>query len=78
MASNKLKEEQHFTSGKSVESGEEFSFFYGNKSAFSQWHKAKFTVDGTEYNCAEQYMMHQKAGEYTAQYGGGERGGDTC
>ena len=42
---------------------EEFEFFYGNKSPFSQHHLAKFDIDGITYNCAEQYMMHQKAGE---------------
>ena len=42
--------------------GERFTLFYGSASPFSQWHPAKFTVDGVEYNCAEQYMMHQKAG----------------
>lgn len=31
------------------------------KSFLSQWHPARFTVDGNAYNCAEQYMMHQKA-----------------
>jgi len=31
------------------------------KSFLSQWHPAIFVVDGVEYNCAEQYMMHQKA-----------------
>lgn len=41
--------------------GESFTFFYGNASPFSQWHPARFTVEGVEYNCAEQYMMHQKA-----------------
>lgn len=43
--------------------GESFTFFYGNASPFSQWHPARFTVEGVEYNCAEQYMMHQKAGK---------------
>jgi ribA/ribD-fused uncharacterized protein len=38
---------------------EKFTPFYGG--IFSQWHPAKFTVDGIEYNCAEQYMMAQKA-----------------
>ena len=42
---------------------ERFTFFFGNASPFSQWHPAQFTVDGIEYCCAEQYMMHQKAGE---------------
>ncbi len=27
----------------------------------SQWYPSIFTVDGIGYNCAEQYMMHQKA-----------------
>ncbi len=40
---------------------ETFTFFYSNKSPFSQWHKADFKIDGIQYNCAEQYMMHQKA-----------------
>ncbi len=31
------------------------------KSFLSQWHPANFTVDGIKYNCAEQYMMYQKA-----------------
>ena len=28
---------------------------------FSNWYKRDFIVDGTTYNCMEQYMMHQKA-----------------
>lgn len=43
--------------------GEKFTFFFGAESPFSQWHSAMFSVDGVEYNCAEQYMMHQKAGK---------------
>lgn len=34
-------------------------FFWGGE--FSQWYKSKFTIDGIKYNCAEQYMMAQKA-----------------
>jgi len=41
--------------------GEKFTFFFRSGSPFSQWHSAEFTVDGIKYNCAEQYMMHQKA-----------------
>jgi len=40
---------------------EQFIFFWGNESPFSNWHKASFEVDGFEYNCSEQYMMHHKA-----------------
>ncbi len=36
-----------------------YVFFWGG--IYSQWFKAAFNVQGTEYNCAEQYMMHQKA-----------------
>lgn len=38
---------------------EQFTFFYGGHA--SQWAASRFTVDGVEYNCAEQYMMAQKA-----------------
>jgi len=38
---------------------ETFTFFYGGP--FSQWYPVNFKVDGIEYNCAEQYMMAQKA-----------------
>jgi len=44
---------------KSVSSDEVFTFFW--KSALSQWRKSPFQVHGVEYNCAEQYMMAQKA-----------------
>ncbi|XP_069110251.1 uncharacterized protein [Argopecten irradians] len=40
---------------------EDFEFFWREESPFSQFHPAVFTVDGVKYNCAEQYMMHQKA-----------------
>ncbi|WP_297438433.1 NADAR family protein [uncultured Clostridium sp.] len=31
------------------------------KSCFSQWYKVSFNIDGIIYNCAEQYMMAEKA-----------------
>lgn len=40
---------------------EKFTFFYHAESPFSQWHACFFEADGFTYNCAEQYMMHQKA-----------------
>ena len=55
-------EEAHFgEKTASTDSGEKFTFFFGKDSPFSQWHPTKFEVDGVTYNCAEQYMMHQKA-----------------
>src|SRR5579883_1488555 len=37
----------------------QFTFFWHGP--FSQWHGCTFRVDGVAYNCAEQYMMAQKA-----------------
>ena len=59
-----LVDEAHFgdkIATSSDGSRERFTFFFGRDSPFSQWHPAKFDVDGVTYNCAEQYMMHQKA-----------------
>lgn len=36
-----------------------FVLFWG--SYLSQWHPCSFKVDGVKYNCAEQYMMAEKA-----------------
>ena len=41
---------------------ERYTFFFTAASPFSQWHPCEFTVDGVKYTCAEQFMMHQKAG----------------
>jgi len=46
-----------------------FVFFYSNGSPFSQWYPSRFTtksvvapqLNANEYNCAEQYMMAEKA-----------------
>lgn len=38
---------------------EKFTFFHRGK--FSQWAMCNFSVDSTDYNCAEQYMMASKA-----------------
>ena len=47
---------------------EDFVFFWGHrkgkkigKTCFSQWYEIDFEVGGHKYNCAEQYMMAQKA-----------------
>ena len=48
---------------------EKYTFFWSG--IYSQWYKAQFTIQGTTYNCAEQYMMHQKAilfGDYEAAH----------
>ena len=38
---------------------ETFYFFWGGPA--SQWFESDFQIDGVTYNCAEQYMMAQKA-----------------
>lgn len=40
---------------------EKFTFFWSTKSPFSQWHPSPFVIDGNAFNCAEQYMMYEKA-----------------
>mmetsp|Transcript_10963 Transcript_10963/g.17962 ORF Transcript_10963/g.17962 Transcript_10963/m.17962 type:complete len:105 (+) Transcript_10963:225-539(+) len=39
--------------------------FWNPPHAFSQWTYSKFTIDGKEYTCAEQYMMAEKARLFT-------------
>lgn len=36
-----------------------FTFFWSGP--FSQWHGCRFTIEGLEFNCAEQFMMYCKA-----------------
>lgn len=51
------------------QSKEDFVFFRGHhekpgkitKACFSQWYPCEFEMDGQTYNCAEQYMMAEKA-----------------
>ena len=64
------EEEEGGSGGESSAVGgeEKFTFFFGTDSPFSQWHSAEFEVEGVTYNCAEQFMMHQKAGEPLALY----------
>lgn len=38
---------------------ERFTFFWNGP--FSQWHLSDFTVNDITFNCAEQYMMYEKA-----------------
>lgn len=46
-----------------------FIYFWGHhekgekvtKACFSQWYTSYFIIDGIRYNCAEQYMMAEKA-----------------
>jgi hypothetical protein len=50
---------------KDAEQRGKFTFFFGTENAngeFSQWYIKRFKVDNVWYICAEQYMMHQKAG----------------
>ena len=44
---------------KEIRQTDRFVFFWGGWP--SQWHPARFAVDGVQYNCCEQYMMADKA-----------------
>jgi ribA/ribD-fused uncharacterized protein len=44
---------------KGITETEKFVLFWGGWP--SQWHPARFVVDGVEYNCCEQFMMAEKA-----------------
>lgn len=39
----------------------EYTFFWRNKSPFSNWFKSDFIHQNVQFNCAEQAMMHHKA-----------------
>jgi ribA/ribD-fused uncharacterized protein len=38
---------------------DKYVFFWNG--IYSQWYQSRMVIDGIEYNCCEQYMMHQKA-----------------
>lgn len=57
---HKNEEKKYWDSGLPDER-DKYEYFWGNRFVFSQWYPCKFEVDGKTYNCAEQYMMHQKA-----------------
>lgn len=38
-----------------------FTFFWQNRSPFSNWYPSKFTHNGVNFTRGEQYMMYQKA-----------------
>jgi hypothetical protein len=42
-----------------MQTKERFTFFWSG--TFSQWHPSPFQIGGVWYNCAEQYMMAEKA-----------------
>jgi len=42
---------------------EAFTFFWDGP--FSQWRRCKFKIEGILYNCAEQFMMAEKARYFT-------------
>lgn len=44
-----------------IETRNGFTFFWQPDSPFSQWYPSRFTVEGIDFVCAEQFMMHGKA-----------------
>lgn len=43
------------------QNGEKFEFIFFWSGIYSQWYRAKFKIKGVTYNCAEQFMMAEKA-----------------
>ena len=41
--------------------GSDYLLFFGKDSPLSNWHPAKFTIQGREYSSVEQYYMYRKA-----------------
>ena len=39
-----------------------YEYFWRASSPFSQWYPCEFDIDGRTFNCAEQYLIYQKAG----------------
>ncbi|KAL7576419.1 hypothetical protein ACA910_018223 [Epithemia clementina (nom. ined.)] len=44
-----------------MDSETKFHYFWQDHTPFSQWHESHYTLDGYQYVCAEQGMMHGKA-----------------
>lgn len=40
---------------------DQYVFFYSNKDCFSNFYPCKFYLNGIEFSCSEQFMMHEKA-----------------
>jgi len=47
---------------------EGYTLFWRKESPFSQHHPANIVIDEITYNCAEQYMMRQKAGQHLVHF----------
>ncbi len=45
----------------STQTEDGFTFFFNEASPLSSFHPAKFSLDGKEYICSEQYLMQKKA-----------------
>ena len=43
------------------EAHDKYEYFWKKNSVFSQWYQSYFTYEDQQFNCAEQYMMYQKA-----------------
>lgn len=62
-------DKQNLINAAKVFAQDDFVFFWGHtdrkegvgKSCLSQWYMCSFTVEDVYYNCAEQYMMAEKA-----------------
>lgn len=44
-----------------IRNPEEYTFFYNNRTPFSNWYPSTFIVDGVTFTRMEQFMMYRKA-----------------
>lgn len=44
-----------------TDNGKNYCFFWQTRSPFSNWHPAKYILNGIEFNCSEQGVMYAKA-----------------
>lgn len=57
----KMRRTATWMADKARPNGDNFLFFYGSDSTFSQWYRCKFMADNFSFTCTEQYMMYRKA-----------------
>ena len=47
---------------------EKYEYFWRRDDVYSQWYKISFFIGDEHFNCAEQYMMYRKAGQWIYKY----------
>lgn len=61
IARNKYHNVKEKQQAPEINHSENYVFFWQTSSPFSNWHPAKYTHEGIEFNCSEQGVMYDKA-----------------